>query len=182
MKSKTSECELILALDVPSREEARNILAKCGKELRWVKLGLQLFVRYGPDLVKELADEGYQVFLDLKLHDIPNTVASAIRSLKGVPASMLTIHTMGGPEMMTKAAEAAAEINPDLKLLGVTVLTSPASTDGYDDAICTNPGCVYIEGTGCTTERDSAAANNGGTGSGSPDAASPGGDYEGTPF
>ncbi|MEM8550273.1 MAG: orotidine-5'-phosphate decarboxylase [Verrucomicrobiota bacterium] len=124
MKSISSECELILALDVPSREEARQILAQCGKELRWVKLGLQLFVRYGPDLVKELADEGYQVFLDLKLHDIPNTVASAIRSLKGVPASMLTVHTMGGPEMMTKAAEAAAEINPDLKLLGVTVLTS----------------------------------------------------------
>ncbi len=123
--SKTDPaCELILALDVPTREDAMSVLKKCGPQLTWVKVGLQLFVKYGTDLVQEIADAGHSVFLDLKMHDIPNTVASAVRSLKGVPAGMLTIHTMGGPEMMARAAEAAAETNPDLKLLGVTVLTS----------------------------------------------------------
>lgn len=124
MSGDINACELILALDVPTREEGFALLDRCGRDLRWVKVGLQLFVRYGPGFVKEITDRGHRVFLDLKLHDIPNTVASAVRSLEGVPASMLTIHTTGGPEMMQRAAEAAAETNPDLKLLGVTVLTS----------------------------------------------------------
>ncbi|MBC2593655.1 orotidine-5'-phosphate decarboxylase [Ruficoccus amylovorans] len=137
MSQPREDCKLILALDVPTREEAFAMLERCGSELRWVKVGLQLFVKYGPDFVKEIADKGYAVFLDLKLHDIPNTVASAVRSLKGLPIGMLTLHSMGGQEMMTRAAEAAAEINPELTLLGVTVLTSMNRTNlatiGFDD-------------------------------------------------
>ncbi|MDP0497973.1 MAG: orotidine-5'-phosphate decarboxylase [Verrucomicrobiota bacterium JB024] len=137
MSQPREDCKLILALDVPTREEAFAMLEHCGNELRWVKIGLQLFVKYGPSFVNEVAERGYEVFLDLKLHDIPNTVASAIRSLEGLPIGMLTIHSMGGQEMMSRAAEAAAAINPDLTLLGVTVLTSMNRTNlatiGFDD-------------------------------------------------
>lgn len=137
MSQPREDCKLILALDVPTREEAFAMLERCGNELRWVKVGLQLFVKYGPGFVNEVAERGYEVFLDLKLHDIPNTVASAIRSLEGLPIGMLTIHSMGGQEMMSRAAEAAAAINPDLTLLGVTVLTSMNRTNlatiGFDD-------------------------------------------------
>lgn len=116
--------EVILALDVETRDEGLAVLRRIGPDLRWVKVGLQLFTRHGPDMVRAVADAGYRVFLDLKLHDIPNTVASAVKSLKGLPCDLLTLHTCGGAEMMRWAVEAAAQTNPDLRLLGVTVLTS----------------------------------------------------------
>ncbi len=118
------DCKLMLALDLPDRESALNMLTKLRGNLEWVKIGLQMYLAYGSDFVKEVANMGFKIFLDLKLYDIPNTVASAIKSLKGLPVSMLTIHTSGGREMMTRALEAARETNPDLLLLGVTVLTS----------------------------------------------------------
>ena len=117
-------CDLILALDVPTREAATPILRQLRGELRWVKVGLQLFTAYGPAFVREVADHGYDVFLDLKLHDIPNTVAKAVESLAPLPIRMLTLHTSGGAEMMRAAAQAQARTKPDLLLLGVTVLTS----------------------------------------------------------
>jgi len=120
----TKHCEVILALDVPGRAEAGAFLDRMGGDLRWVKVGLQMFVREGPGLLDELAGRGYRVFLDLKLHDIPNTVASAIRSLRGRPCDMLTVHAAGGSEMLRQAVTAARETNPSLMLLAVTVLTS----------------------------------------------------------
>ena len=114
----------MLALDLPDRAAALDMLAKLRGNLEWVKIGLQMYLAYGRDFVKEVADMGFEVFLDLKLYDIPNTVASAVKSLKGLPVSMLTIHTSGGREMMAAAVAAAKETNPDLLLLGVTVLTS----------------------------------------------------------
>jgi len=117
-------CQLILALDVETREEALAVARPLAGHLRWVKLGLQLFTRHGPGIVDEFATLGFQVFLDLKLHDIPNTVASAIRSLRGRPCSLLTLHASGGPEMLARAAEAARDALPSCRLLGVTVLTS----------------------------------------------------------
>ena len=117
-------CEVILALDVPSRAEAEAFLDRIGPNLRWVKLGLQLFVREGPSLVDAIASRGHRLFLDLKLHDIPNTVASAIRSLKGRPVDLLTVHAAGGTEMLRQAVAAARETSPSLQLLAVTVLTS----------------------------------------------------------
>jgi orotidine-5'-phosphate decarboxylase len=117
-------CDLILALDVPTREQAAPILRQLRGNLRWVKIGLQMFTAYGPDYVKAIADDGFNIFLDLKLHDIPNTVAKAIESLAPLPIGMLTLHTGGGREMMAAAKEAQQRTKPDLQLLGVTVLTS----------------------------------------------------------
>jgi len=117
-------CDLILALDVPTREQAAPILKQLRGSLRWLKIGLQMFTAYGPDYVRAIADEGFNIFLDLKLHDIPNTVAKAVESLSTLPIGMLTLHTAGGREMMTLAAQAQAQKKPDLLLLGVTVLTS----------------------------------------------------------
>lgn len=117
-------CRLILALDVETKEEALALARPLAGNLIWVKLGLQLFTRHGPSIVDEFHALGFKVFLDLKLHDIPNTVASAIKSLKGRPCSLLTLHACGGPEMMTRAVEAARESIPNCQLLAVTVLTS----------------------------------------------------------
>lgn len=117
-------CELILALDVPTREQAMPLLRQLHGSLRWVKIGLQLFTAYGPDLVRAVADEGFKIFLDLKLHDIPNTVAKAVESLAPLPIGMLTLHTVGGREMMMMARQAQQQTKPELLLLGVTVLTS----------------------------------------------------------
>ena len=117
-------CDLILALDVPTREEAAPILRQLRGQLRWVKVGLQLFTAYGPNYVREVAGMGFSVFLDLKLHDIPNTVAKAVESLAPLPISMLTLHTAGGGEMLRAAQAAQQKHHPNLLLLGVTVLTS----------------------------------------------------------
>ena len=117
-------CDLILALDVPTREAAPPILRQLRGQLRWVKIGLQMFTAYGPNYVREVAGMGFNIFLDLKLHDIPNTVAKAVESLSPLPIQMLTIHTCGGSEMMRAAKAAQEKTNPNLLLLGVTVLTS----------------------------------------------------------
>lgn len=125
--------KIIIALDVNSREEARSVLESL-PEARIFKVGLELYTAEGPamlDLVKEYSKE---VFLDLKLHDIPNTVAGAVRSAVHHGVSMLTIHTSGGREMMKRAVEVARETavkgNKPLPLiLGVTILTSLKDSD-----------------------------------------------------
>ena len=117
-------CDLILALDLPTREQAAPLLRQLRGSLRWVKIGLQMFTSYGPDYVRSIADEGFDIFLDLKLHDIPNTVAKAVESLAPLPIGMLTLHTAGGREMMKLARKAQQQTKPELLLLGVTVLTS----------------------------------------------------------
>lgn len=124
MKSPNKTCELILALDVESLSEAKEMLKNIGPKLKWVKIGLQLFTLYGPSIVRTIADLGYAVFLDLKFHDIPNQVASAIRSLKGLPIGLLTLHISGGEEMILWANEARKSIDHKMHLLGITVLTS----------------------------------------------------------
>lgn len=127
-------CDLILALDCETAEEAAPILRQLSGRLRWVKIGLQMFTAYGPDYVRRVADQGFNVFLDLKLHDIPNTVAKAVQSLSPLPIGMLTLHTSGGREMMEWAVKAQRQYKPDLQLLGVTVLTS------MDDAALNGTG------------------------------------------
>ncbi|MBP6508400.1 MAG: orotidine-5'-phosphate decarboxylase [Opitutaceae bacterium] len=121
-------CELILALDVPTREAAAPMLRQLRGSLRWVKIGLQMFTAHGPDYVRAVADEGFNIFLDLKLHDIPNTVAKAVESLAVLPIGMLTLHAAGGREMLRYALQAQQQSKPDLLLLGVTVLTSMDAT------------------------------------------------------
>lgn len=118
------DCKLILALDLPDRESALKILDGLRGKPEWVKIGLQMYLKYGADFVREVSGMGFKIFLDLKLFDIPNTVASAVESVSALPVSMLTIHASGGREMMRRAVESAAERNPELLILGVTVVTS----------------------------------------------------------
>jgi orotidine-5'-phosphate decarboxylase len=117
--------ELILALDTPDAKTALDILDQVGA-VQWVKVGSILFVREGPAFVRSLVDRGLDVFLDLKWHDIPNTVSGAVAQARDLGVRMATVHTLGGREMMAGAAKTAG---PDLRIVGVTVLTShtPAS-------------------------------------------------------
>lgn len=126
---------LILALDVPSDEEALRWVDRLAGQVGYFKIGLQLFTAYGPPLVREVRARGGQVFLDLKLHDIPNTVAKAVESAGPLDISFLTLHAVGGRAMISEAAR-AAEGFPGLRLLAVTVLTSLSESDldelGFD--------------------------------------------------
>jgi orotidine-5'-phosphate decarboxylase len=122
-------CDLILALDAPSPREFLPVLRQLQGTLRWVKVGLEMYSAGGPDAVREVAALGFDVFLDLKLHDIPNTVAKAVESVSALPVKLLTLHTAGGPEMMRRAVEAQRQHAPHLALLGVTVLTSMSEGD-----------------------------------------------------
>jgi orotidine-5'-phosphate decarboxylase len=122
-------CDLILVLDAPSPRDVAPVLRRLSGTVKWVKIGLEMFTARGPDCVREIAGLGFDVFLDLKLHDIPNTVAKAVESASRLPIKMLTLHTGGGREMMRRAAEAQRDHAPDLLLLGVTVLTSMGEGD-----------------------------------------------------
>lgn len=122
-------CDLILVLDAKSTKAVIPTLRSLQGNVRWVKIGLEMFTACGPDCVREIADLGFKIFLDLKLHDIPNTVAKAVESVSHLPINMLTIHAGGGRDMMQWALSAQEANNPDLLLLGVTVLTSTSAND-----------------------------------------------------
>ncbi len=111
----------ILALDVPSLEAARALLDRVGPRADFVKIGLELFTAEGPRVVEALAAEGRRVFLDLKLHDIPNTVRGAARSAAAMGVSLLTVHGYGGAAMVEAAVEGAGGTTG---IMVVTVLTS----------------------------------------------------------
>jgi len=98
-----------------------------------------MFTACGPDCVREIAGLGFDVFLDLKLHDIPNTVAKAVESCAKLPIGMLTLHTCGGREMMQWAVKAQQQHKPDLLLLGVTVLTSMDQTGLHEIGVAGAP-------------------------------------------
>jgi len=112
--------KIIVALDVPDRARAEAVLDDLAGTALWCKIGMQLFTSEGPSIVATAKERGFRVFLDLKFHDIPNTVASGARSAAALGVDMLTIHLCGGPEMIRGAVEAA----PGVCVLGVTVLTS----------------------------------------------------------
>lgn len=115
---------LIVALDLPDARSVRQFLPRMEGQCKWLKVGLELFIAAGPSMVAELTGSGYSVFLDLKLHDIPNTVASAVKSASSLGASLLTLHAGGGPQMLHSALEAATSMPQAPTLLAVTVLTS----------------------------------------------------------
>jgi orotidine-5'-phosphate decarboxylase len=123
---------VIVALDVPSMEGLHALLDRLEGQPRFCKVGLELFVAEGRRAVEAVQKRGAKVFLDLKLHDIPETVARAVASAKGLGAELLTVHTAGGFEMMRRAAE-AAKGRPGI--LGVTVLTSLSDEDLRADGI-----------------------------------------------
>jgi orotidine-5'-phosphate decarboxylase len=112
--------EVILALDLPNGSEAMRLLDRL-PEARWVKVGSILMTREGAPFVRALIGRGHRVFLDLKWHDIPNTVAGAVMAARELGVSMATVHALGGRTMMEAAAVAAGG---DVALVGVTVLTS----------------------------------------------------------
>ena len=117
--------KIIIALDVPDTDGALRLIdsiADHGEPPALCKIGLELFTAEGPSVVKAVKARGCEVFLDLKFHDIPNTVAHAIRSAAGLGVAMTTIHAVGGPVMMEAAAKAAEKM--ELLILAVTVLTS----------------------------------------------------------
>lgn len=115
---------LIVALDVSSSAAARKIVAAVGDSALAYKVGMQLYTAEGPSIVRDLVGSGRRVFLDLKYHDIPNTVGAAVREAAKLGVSMLTVHAGGGSKMLRAAVESARAINPDLLVLAVTVLTS----------------------------------------------------------
>jgi len=115
-------------LDVSTATAARKIVAAVGDSALAYKVGMQLYTAEGPSIVRELVASGHRVFLDLKYHDIPNTVAAAVREAAHLGVNMLTVHASGGGKMLRAAVEAAQSAKPDLLVLGVTVLTS------FDDA------------------------------------------------
>ena len=119
--SAGGKAEIIVALDEPSLDAARRLMDQLENRVRFYKVGLQLFTAAGPAAVRAAQERGAKVFLDLKLHDIPNTVASAVRSARDLGVDLCTIHLAGGPEMAAAAADAAGDA---LRILGVTVLTS----------------------------------------------------------
>ncbi len=123
-RDRQASDRLIVALDMPNASSVRQFLPRLEGQCKWLKVGLELFIAAGPSMVAELANSGYSVFLDLKLHDIPNTVASAVKSASTLGASLLTLHAAGGPQMLHSAQEAAASMAQAPTLLAVTVLTS----------------------------------------------------------
>jgi orotidine-5'-phosphate decarboxylase len=134
---------LILALDFPTARQSfaflEDLHQRCARPPLWVKVGLELFLAEGPGLVHTLRSQGYSVFLDLKLHDIPNTVGSAIRALAPLDVDLLTVHAAGGPAMLRVAAEASSSSSPRLRLLAVTVLTSLDADQLAATGVCSTP-------------------------------------------
>ena len=120
---------LIVALDVSSAREALKIVASLGDSVQIYKVGMQLYTAEGPQMVRDLVGSGRKVFLDLKYHDIPNTVAGAVREAAKLGASMLTVHASGGTKMLQAAVEAAREKDSGPQILAVTVLTSMDDQD-----------------------------------------------------
>jgi|SRR5271166_1646763 len=115
---------LIVAIDEPDAVSALALVGQLEKTCHWFKVGLELFVAAGPAVIEPLVARGHSVFLDLKLHDIPNTVAGAVRSAAAMGVKMVTLHAAGGPAMLSAALAALDGISAPPALLAVTVLTS----------------------------------------------------------
>ncbi len=132
-----NKCGLIVVLDLPSLDGARDFLDRLDKATKYVKVGPCLYALGGIAFAKEIIDRGYELFLDLKLHDIPNTVASAVEPLSELGLWALTIHTSGGYEMMARSVAMRDKTGSRMKLLGITVLTSLGGELWSD----VHPGC-----------------------------------------
>lgn len=129
---------VVVALDYPSAEPALELAARLSPELCRLKVGKELFTRGGPGLVEQLQQGGFEVFLDLKYHDIPNTVAAAVRAAAELGVWMVNVHASGGRRMMEAAAEALQGFSRRPLLIAVTVLTSMSDDDlrelGYTES------------------------------------------------
>ena len=149
--------ELIVALDVQTREEAVAQVKRIGDPVGFYKIGLELFTAEGPDVVKAVKDLGKKVFLDLKFHDIPRTVERAVRSGGKLGVDLMTIHSVGGRAMIRAAADAAAEfgeVRP--RILAVTVLTSLDKTDLVDVGIVGRTPAEQVAAMACFATENGA--------------------------
>ena len=129
---------LAVALDVPDTAAALALVDRLEGSCRWLKVGMELYYSAGNALVEALRQRGYSIFLDLKLHDIPNTVAGAVRSATQAGAELLTVHASGGGAMLRAAAE-AAEAPGSPRLLAVTVLTSMDAAELISVGVSASP-------------------------------------------
>lgn len=134
---KKEKSGLIAAVDTRTPDEARDFLQRLDKATKYVKIGPRLYALGGAAFIKEVVDMGYNLFLDLKLHDIPNTVAIACEPLADMGLWALSMHTSGGYEMMSRAVQARDKAGSAMKLLGITVLTSLGG-QLWDEV---HPGC-----------------------------------------
>ena len=121
--------KIIVALDFPDAASALALVERLDPALCRLKVGKELFTAAGPELVRALAARGFEVFLDLKFHDIPNTVAAACRAAAGLGVWMMNVHASGGRRMLTAASEALADLPHPPLLIAVTVLTSMSAED-----------------------------------------------------
>lgn len=129
---------LAVALDVPDAAAAFQLVDRLEDTCRWIKVGMELYYAAGNSLVNALRERGFSIFLDLKLHDIPNTVAGAVRSATSAGAELLTVHASGGGAMLRAAAEAArAPGSP--RLIAVTVLTSMDARELVSAGVSSSP-------------------------------------------
>ena len=124
-----SESKIIVALDYADKLSALELIEKLSPEMCKLKVGKEMFTRFGPEFVKELSKSGFDIFLDLKFHDIPNTVAKACEAAADLGVWMMNVHAQGGLRMMEAAKESLLKNNPDSKLIAVTVLTSMDEND-----------------------------------------------------
>lgn len=132
--------DVIVALDFPGRSQALDFLDLFRGEKPYVKIGMELFYREGPEMVREIKKRGHRIFLDLKLHDIPNTVASAMLSLSRLQVDMVNLHAAGGVQMMRQAAEALSGLGADKPLLvAVTLLTSLSREAAAQELLLSRP-------------------------------------------
>lgn len=118
------EREVIIALDFPNKKDTLDFLGNFKNVKPYVKLGMEIYYGEGPELVREIKNMGFKIFLDLKLHDIPNTVYKAMLNLADLKVDMVNVHAAGGKEMMAAAKRALVEKGAETKLLAVTILTS----------------------------------------------------------
>lgn len=137
ISKKPDDKRIIVALDFDGAKATLELLAKLDPALCRVKVGKELFTRCGPELVREISKEGFEIFLDLKFHDIPNTVAGAVRAAVDLGAWMVNVHAAGGRAMM-EAAKAAIGSSHTL-LTAVTVLTSLSAEDLQETGITDSP-------------------------------------------
>jgi orotidine-5'-phosphate decarboxylase len=137
--------EVIIALDADDLDEAKRVVDMMGDRVGFYKIGSVLFTRFGPRALEVAKKAGKQVFLDLKFHDIPNTVRGAVRAAASYGVSLLTVHTAGGVEMMAAAADGASEGADRAgverpRVIGVTVLTSIATEGNLLDTVLERAG------------------------------------------
>lgn len=128
-KRPTDDCAIIVAVDAPALAQARSLWRQLDPALCRLKVGFELYTACGPVVVEQMQADGFQVFLDLKYHDIPNTVAAACRAAAGLGVWMVNVHASGGPAMLSAAAHALADAPVKPLLIGVTILTSLAGED-----------------------------------------------------